>query len=137
VATLSCRREAVNKAATRTRQYFRATAFSSLSYLRRFPFDKIKIDQSFISEVDASVDAQAIVRAIIGMSQALKTQINAEGVQTVEQADILQKAGCEEVQGYLYGRPMRKRDVETLLTSTGAISLPSEEEQLLPSANAN
>lgn len=105
--------------------------------MRRFPFDKIKIDQSFISEVDASVDAQAIVRAIIGTSQALKMQINVEGVQTVEQADILQKAGCEEVQGYLYGRPMRKRDVETLLTSTGAISHPSEEEQLLPSANAN
>ena len=99
------------------------TGYSSLSYLRRFPFDKIKIDRSFVSGLDQSPDAQAIVRAIIGMSQALKMRINAEGVETIEQAIILQSAGCEEVQGYLYGRPMCKKDIETLLSSTQATAL--------------
>ena len=93
------------------------TGYSSLSYLRQFPFDKIKIDHSFISEFENNEDAQAIVRAIIGMSRALKMRINAEGVETVEQAELLRAAGCEEVQGFLYGRPMSKNDMEAMLDS--------------------
>lgn len=103
------------------------TGYSSLSYLRRFPFDKIKIDRSFISDLDHDTDAQAIVRAIIGMSQALKMQINAEGVETIEQANVLRAEGCKEVQGFLFGRPMRRSDIEVLLASTHTLTTPQEE----------
>jgi diguanylate cyclase (GGDEF)-like protein len=92
------------------------TGYSSLSYLRKFPFDKIKIDRSFVNEVNDNVAAKEIVRAIINMGHALKMQINGEGVETIEQAQILLGEGCEEVQGYFYGRPMKKDDINMLLS---------------------
>lgn len=92
------------------------TGYSSLSYLRKFPFDKIKIDRSFVDEMSGNVAAKEIVRAIINMGHALKMQINGEGVETMEQAKFLQGEGCEEVQGYFYGRPMKKDDINTLLS---------------------
>jgi len=104
------------------------TGYSSLSYLRRFPFDKIKIDRSFIGDIGAHEDAQEIVRAIIRMGHALKMRVNAEGVETLEQAQALLGEGCEEVQGYLYGRPMPKRDIETLLSATRVIDPAAEQE---------
>ena len=93
------------------------TGYSSLGYLRRFPFDKIKIDRSFINDIGENEDADALIRAIIGMGRALKMNVIAEGVETLEQADILLEEGCEQVQGFLYGRPMPKRDIETLLSA--------------------
>lgn len=93
------------------------TGFSSLGYLRRFPFDKIKIDRSFVSDIGEDTDADAIIRAIISMGHALKMCIIAEGVETTEQAEILMAEGCEQVQGFLYGRPRPKGDIETLLTA--------------------
>ncbi|MBD1545857.1 putative bifunctional diguanylate cyclase/phosphodiesterase [Roseibium aggregatum] len=93
------------------------TGFSSLGYLRQFPFDKIKIDRSFINDIGNEDDADAIVRAIISMGHALKMDVIAEGVETLEQANILMAEGCEQVQGFLYGRPMPRRDIETLLTA--------------------
>ena len=95
--------------------------YSSLGYLRRFPFDKIKIARSFIADLNTSHDAQAIVRAIIGLSQALNIHINAEGVETPEQADRLRAEGCHEVQGFLYGAPMTKTVIDEIVRRTGSL----------------
>jgi EAL domain-containing protein (putative c-di-GMP-specific phosphodiesterase class I) len=82
------------------------TGYSSLSYLRRFPFDKIKIDRSFISGLGSSADADSIVQAVITLSASLGMVSNAEGVETAEQAELLRESGCKEVQGFYFGRPM-------------------------------
>ncbi|WP_017347582.1 sensor domain-containing protein [Pantoea sp. A4] len=81
------------------------TGYSSLSYLRSFPFDKIKIDKSFINDMGDSREALAIIRAITGMSRSLDIQITAEGVENSEQFAKLQEEGCTLFQGYLFGRP--------------------------------
>lgn len=81
------------------------TGYSSLSYLRSFPFDKIKIDKSFISDMQDSRESLAIIRAITGMSRSLDIQITAEGVENVEQFKRLQEEGCSLFQGYYFGRP--------------------------------
>ncbi|MHC2106429.1 sensor domain-containing phosphodiesterase [Methylobacterium sp. CM6246] len=81
------------------------TGYSSLSYLRRFPFDKIKIDRSFVREID-DPDAQAIVRAVVSIGERLGTAITAEGVETEDQLALVTQTGCTEVQGFLFGRPM-------------------------------
>lgn len=100
------------------------TGYSSLNYLRKFPFDKIKIDRSFISAVNDDPEILEIVRAIIKMAHALKMEVNAEGVETIGQADILRSEKCEEVQGYYYGRPMKKDEIDTLLRTTRNIAFP-------------
>jgi EAL domain-containing protein (putative c-di-GMP-specific phosphodiesterase class I) len=81
------------------------TGFSSLSYLRRFPFDKIKIDRSFIRDI-ADRDTASIVRAIVGIGSRRGAVITAEGVETQEQLELVRQEGCTEVQGFLYSRPM-------------------------------
>ena len=81
------------------------TGYSSLAYLSRFPFDKIKIDQSFVRALDANDESIAIIRAIVGLGRSLGIAINAEGVETQEQQARLAKEGCGELQGYLFGRP--------------------------------
>ncbi len=81
------------------------TGYSSLSYLRKFPFDKIKIDRSFISDVENDTEAESIVHAIIAMSRSLRLDVTAEGVETQRQLDMLQAHGCTFAQGYLLGRP--------------------------------
>lgn len=81
------------------------TGYSSLSYLRRFPFDKIKIDQSFIRTLDDSNDCLAIVRAVLGLGRSLGMTVVAEGVETPAQFDILKREGCEQLQGYLFSKP--------------------------------
>ena len=81
------------------------TGYSSLSYLRSFPFDKIKIDRSFINDMNDSREALAIIRAITGMSRSLDIQITAEGVENREQFDRLKDEGCTLFQGYFFGRP--------------------------------
>ena len=82
------------------------TGYSSLSYLRRFPFDKIKIDQSFIRNLDASGECMAIVRAVLSLGRSLGMRVVAEGVETEEQFALLQNEGCEQVQGYLFSKPV-------------------------------
>ncbi len=82
------------------------TGYSSLSYLRRFPFDKIKIDQSFIRHLDESGDCMAIVRAVLSLGKSLGMRVVAEGVETEEQFSLLQGEGCEQVQGYLFSKPV-------------------------------
>jgi diguanylate cyclase (GGDEF)-like protein/PAS domain S-box-containing protein len=82
------------------------TGYSSLSYLQSFPFDKIKIDQSFVSNLDRSSQSAAIIRAVIGLGRGLKLPVVAEGVETAEQLAFLTDEACDEVQGYLIGRPL-------------------------------
>ena len=82
------------------------TGYSSLETLRAFPFDKIKLDRSFMSEVETSPQAKAIVRAILALGQTLCVPVLAEGVETRSQLDILLDEGCDEAQGYFLGRPM-------------------------------
>ena len=81
------------------------TGFSSLSYLQRFPFDKIKIDRSFIADLDQNGHSRAIVRAVLGLGRSLSIPVIAEGVETGVQLDLLKAESCDEVQGYLTGRP--------------------------------
>ena len=91
------------------------TGYSSLSYLRRFPFDKVKIDRSFINDLGKGGDAAAIVRAIISLGRTLGMCTNAEGVETRDQAMVLQKEGCQEVQGFLFGRPASAASIAQLV----------------------
>ena len=81
------------------------TGYSSLSYLQSFPFDKIKIDRSFVSNLHNNSSSQAIVCAIIGLGRGLQVPLIAEGVETQEQLEFLRTAGCDEAQGYLIGKP--------------------------------
>jgi diguanylate cyclase (GGDEF)-like protein len=99
------------------------TGFSSLSYLRQFPFDSIKIDRSFVREVDADEGAAALARSVIRMGKALHLTIVAEGVETVGQADWLARAGCDLAQGYLFAPPMPPHQLLPMLTA--GLSLPS------------
>jgi diguanylate cyclase (GGDEF)-like protein/PAS domain S-box-containing protein len=82
------------------------TGFSSLSYLRAFPFTKIKIDQSFVRELRSSADAQAIVRAILGLGESLGLKVLAEGIEHPEDLAFLKGMGCQEGQGYHFGKAM-------------------------------
>ncbi len=82
------------------------TGFSSLSYLRAFPFDKLKIDQCFVRDIETSPENQAIVRSVVTLARDLGMNITAEGVENEQQATILAGLGCKQVQGYLYSRPV-------------------------------
>jgi diguanylate cyclase (GGDEF)-like protein len=93
------------------------TGYSSLSYLRKFPFDKIKIDRSFIVDMSDHNDSMAIVRAVIAMGSGLGIATTAEGVETVEQFKRLKLEGCTEVQGYLFSPPRPAVEIKGLLTS--------------------
>jgi len=93
------------------------TGYSSLSYLRSFPFDKIKIDRSFVGEVTASANGAAIVRAIAGLGASLGMEITAEGVETQEQLDLVRREGCTEVQGYYFSPPRPAGDLVDLMGS--------------------
>jgi EAL domain-containing protein (putative c-di-GMP-specific phosphodiesterase class I) len=91
------------------------TGYSSLSYLRSFPFDKIKIDRSFVRDLATSGDAAAIIRAVAGLGSSLGMSTTAEGVETQEQLDQLRAEGCTEVQGYLISRPRPAGELMDLL----------------------
>jgi diguanylate cyclase (GGDEF)-like protein len=94
------------------------TGYSSLSYLRVFPFDKIKIDRSFVRDLPLNNDSSAIVRAIIGLASNIGIVTTAEGVETEEQLAYLRQEGCTEVQGYLISRPMPADEVHAMLAET-------------------
>jgi EAL domain-containing protein (putative c-di-GMP-specific phosphodiesterase class I) len=91
------------------------TGYSSLSYLRSFPFDKIKIDRSFISELGKENDAVAIIRAVMDLGSNLGMITTAEGVETEEQLAILKAEGCMQVQGYLFSRPKPAAEIPAML----------------------
>jgi EAL domain-containing protein (putative c-di-GMP-specific phosphodiesterase class I) len=91
------------------------TGYSSLSYLRSFPFDKIKIDQSFVRDLGANRDAQAIVRSIISLGKGLGVTITAEGVETEAELSCLRAEGCHEGQGFLFSRARPNAEIVGLL----------------------
>jgi diguanylate cyclase (GGDEF)-like protein/PAS domain S-box-containing protein len=91
------------------------TGYSSLSYLRSFPFDKIKIDQSFVRGLGSNLDAQAIVRAIISLGVGLGVTITAEGVETEDELSCLRAEGCHEGQGFLFSRARPNAEIVGLL----------------------
>jgi diguanylate cyclase (GGDEF)-like protein/PAS domain S-box-containing protein len=91
------------------------TGYSSLSYLRSFPFDKIKIDRSFVSELASSKDSLAIVRAVTGLGKSLGIVTTAEGVETDAQLEMLCREGCTQAQGYLISKPRPIAEVEDML----------------------
>jgi diguanylate cyclase (GGDEF)-like protein len=97
------------------------TGYSSLSYLRMFPFDKIKIDRSFVRDLPTNSDSSAIVRAIIGLAGNIGMVTTVEGVETEEQYAYLKAEGCTEVQGYLISRPMPAGDVLAALATANGV----------------
>lgn len=93
------------------------TGYSSLSYLQRLPIDKLKIDQSFISNLSDDSHDEAIVESIISLAKTMKFKVIAEGVETESQEATLIEKGCHEIQGYLYAKPMTAVDMEQFLKS--------------------
>ena len=98
------------------------TGYSSLAYLKRLPIDTLKIDRSFVSDITVSPDDAVIVKSIISLAHNLRLQVVAEGVETQEQLEFLQVNGCNELQGYFFGRPVTAADFTRLLIQ--AKSLP-------------
>jgi diguanylate cyclase (GGDEF)-like protein len=94
--------------------------YSSLSYLQSFPFDKIKIDRSFVRNLASSVDSKAIVRAVAGLGSSLGMTTTGEGVETQEELDYLAAQGCTEAQGYYFGKPSPARGVHEMLSKQPA-----------------
>ncbi len=91
------------------------TGYSSLSQLRSFPFDKLKIDRSFVRDLGGSAEAVAVVRAIAALGNSLGMRTTAEGVETGEQADRVQSEGCTDMQGYLLSRPLPAASIAALI----------------------
>lgn len=93
------------------------TGFSSLTYLRKLPFSRIKIDQSFIRDMLVQPDCAAIVKSVISLARDLNIDVVAEGVETADQLEYLRQISCDEVQGYVIGRPVSAEGVQALLNS--------------------
>ena len=100
------------------------TGYSSLSYLRSFPFDKIKIDQSFIQDMSNGAEPLAIVNAVAGLAKCLNMISTAEGVETQQQMDTVQSIGCTEMQGYLFSRARPAKEIGQFFSST-AVAAPN------------
>jgi predicted signal transduction protein with EAL and GGDEF domain len=90
------------------------TGYSSLSYLRAFPFDKIKIDRSFVQDSSLTNEENAIIAAVVGLGRTLGMSITAEGVETPEQLRLVTRQGCDEAQGFLLSRPLAREAVSRL-----------------------
>ena len=106
------------------------TGYSSLQYLRRFPFDKLKIDSSFVRSIERAADAAAIVHAVVSLGRGLGMKVTAEGVETAEQHLFLRAAGVHSLQGYRFGYPGAAADITARLAAPGSF-------QVADDANAN
>jgi EAL domain-containing protein (putative c-di-GMP-specific phosphodiesterase class I) len=95
------------------------TGYSSLSYLQKFPFDKIKIDGSFIQGLSETDESAAIVRAVAGLAQSFRMTTTAEGVETAEQLRIVKDLGCTEMQGHLFSMACNPQDLAALMAAHG------------------
>ncbi|MDP2371982.1 EAL domain-containing protein [Rhodoferax sp.] len=91
------------------------TGYSSLSYLKRFPFDKVKIDQSFVRDITTSQSDTVIVRVIVSMAHGLGLRVIAEGVETEAQCEVMRTSVCDEIQGYFFSRPISAQAIEELM----------------------
>jgi EAL domain-containing protein (putative c-di-GMP-specific phosphodiesterase class I) len=92
------------------------TGYSSLSYLQRFPFDVLKIDQSFVRDIDQNPKNATITASIINLAHQLDLQVIAEGVETWAEYNLIASLGCDELQGYLFSRPLSTQDFTELLS---------------------
>ena len=104
------------------------TGYSSLAYLWRFPFDKVKIDRAFTSNLDNNAKVAVIVRSIISLAHALDIRVNAEGVESDQQTNVLRMMGCDELQGFGLGKPMPNQ----ALTHRGHVTVRETEEEAIP-----
>ena len=102
------------------------TGYSSLQYLRRFPFDKLKIDQSFVRSIEKAADAAAIVHAVVSLGRGLGMKVTAEGVETADQHLFLRAAGVHSMQGYRFGRPVSAAEITARLQAP-ASARPTDE----------
>ena len=91
------------------------TGYSSLSYLKRFPFDKVKIDQSFVRDITTNSNDAVLVKVIVSMAHGLGLKVIAEGVETEAQCEIMRTSGCDEIQGYFFSKPVDTQAIEALL----------------------
>jgi diguanylate cyclase (GGDEF)-like protein len=112
------------------------TGYSNLSYLQRFPFDKIKVDKSFIDGLATDNGAQTIVAAILAMSHQLNVNVVAEGVETNAQLALLRFEHCDEIQGFLLGRPLRSDRVEDYLSGSCSVIEAEEPDAQSPDSTA-
>ncbi|HWJ36647.1 MAG TPA: EAL domain-containing protein [Steroidobacteraceae bacterium] len=106
------------------------TGYSSMSYLRRFPIDKLKIDRVFINEIASRPEDASIVRAIVSLAHSLRLKVVAEGVETPAQLDFLKTAGCDEYQGYHFSRPLPAADFERLIRASRSHDTLTEEDAM-------
>jgi EAL domain-containing protein (putative c-di-GMP-specific phosphodiesterase class I) len=93
------------------------TSYSSLSFLRRYPIDRIKIDRAFIADLAGNPDGEALVEAIIALGRSFKLKVTAEGVENRVQLDFLTQRGCDEAQGFFFGRPLLAAELESVLVA--------------------
>ncbi|MDA9532623.1 MULTISPECIES: EAL domain-containing protein [unclassified Bradyrhizobium] len=107
------------------------TGYSSLSYLRSFPFDKIKIDQSFVRDLGANREAQAIIRSIVSLGKGLGVTITAEGVETEAELSCLRAEGCHEGQGFLFSKARPNAEIIGLLAAQRGIDAADDEDAAL------
>jgi EAL domain-containing protein (putative c-di-GMP-specific phosphodiesterase class I) len=109
------------------------TGYSSLGYLQKFTFDTIKIDRSFVGAIEERSEAEAIVRAVVGLGHSLGVRTCAEGVETEAQFAFLEGEGCDEVQGYYFSRPVPASDLAQLLAApAGRQSIELQQPALVP-----
>jgi predicted signal transduction protein with EAL and GGDEF domain len=101
------------------------TGYSSLQYLRRFPFDKLKIDRSFVHSIEKAADAAAIVHAVVSLGRGLGMKVTAEGVETADQQLFLRAAGVHSMQGFRFGRAMSANEVGELIRSNALARKPT------------
>ena len=101
------------------------SGYSNLSYIWKFPFDKIKIDQVFVQNLENGRYIAAIIDAIFSIGHSLEITVAAEGVETIEQANFLKDRGCQQVQGYLFGRPLPARETRAIITRATAYTRAS------------
>ena len=94
------------------------TGYSSLAYLRSFRFDKIKIDQSFVQNIENDLDALKILKAVVALGKSLQMDVVAEGVETLLQRQLVVAAGCQEIQGYFYSRPVSRAEISKRLETS-------------------
>jgi diguanylate cyclase (GGDEF)-like protein len=102
------------------------TGYSSLLYLRRFPFDKLKIDRSFVHSIERAADAAAIVHAVVSLGRGLGMKVTAEGVETAEQQLFLRAAGVHMMQGYRFGRPGTAAEIDMRLSVPASFTIVDE-----------
>ncbi len=101
------------------------SGYSNLGYLQRFPFDKLKIDRSFVTALGRSSNAGVILQAIVALGRALGVTVLVEGVETEEQRVLLRLAGCDEMQGYLFAKPAPAKSIDRLIEQRKAGRAPA------------